>query len=125
MSELKATPGPYRVAAYPPDSSFAPHVPVRENNGSFIIAYGDPRSDNSGRIGTTDYTGEARRDRHREDDPIGLANAHLFAASWGMYRALKRITDCYGVGSSPEQFCENVREFMEEGRAELAKARGE
>jgi DnaJ-class molecular chaperone len=35
--------------------------------------------------------------------------------------ALEKITDCYGVGSSPEAFCRNVHDFMLEGRAVLAK----
>jgi DNA-binding XRE family transcriptional regulator len=29
---------------------------------------------------------------------------------------LKNIVDCYGVGSTPEKFCRNVSDFMEEGR---------
>lgn len=53
------------------------------------------------------------------------ANASLIAAAPELYDALKAITDCYGVGQPPEKFLKNVHDFMMEGRAALAKARGE
>ena len=36
--------------------------------------------------------------------------------------ALEAITDCYGLGLSPEKFCEQVADFMADARAALAKA---
>lgn len=54
------------------------------------------------------------------------ANAHLLASSWELYEALKKITDCYGVGYiDTDKFCSDVHDFMLEGRVALAKARGE
>ncbi len=61
-----------------------------------------------------------------DDGPPGQANAHLIAAAPELYEALKAITDCYGVGQrDPAKFLEHVHDFMMEGRAALAKARGE
>lgn len=54
------------------------------------------------------------------------AHAALFSAAPELYEALKAITDCYGVGyKDVEKFVEHVHDFMMEGRAALAKARGE
>lgn len=33
---------------------------------------------------------------------------------------LKAIVDCYGVGSTPEKFCEHVHDFIMRGRKLLA-----
>jgi hypothetical protein len=53
------------------------------------------------------------------------ANARLLAVAPKLYDVLKAITDCYGVGSTPEKFCEHVKEFMLAGRDVLAEARGD
>lgn len=54
----------------------------------------------------------------RENDRLKLENQQF-------REALKAITDCWGLGTSPDQFCEQVADFMEEGRAAIAKATGE
>ena len=54
--------------------------------------------------------------------PVDEANARLIAASPELLEALKAITDCWGMGTSPDQFCEQVADFMKEGRAAIAKA---
>lgn len=71
--------------------------------------------------GCSRFVGVGRRDPDLTPHP----DARLIAAAPELYDVLKAITDCYGVGFSPEKFCEHVREFMEQGRAALAKARGE
>lgn len=37
-----------------------------------------------------------------------------------MATVLKAIVDCYGVGTTPEKFCEHISEFIEQGRKLLA-----
>lgn len=55
--------------------------------------------------------------RGRNDDYQKVyADAALIITAVNYHEALidklKNITDFYGVGSSPEKFCENVRDFM-------------
>jgi len=101
MSELKATPGPY----------------FRDCNAD--MAFGVYAVVNGERKNIVNWQGLAR------PYSDGQANAHLLAASWEMYDALKAITDCYGSGLSVDKFIEVVDDFMMEGRAALSKARGE
>jgi hypothetical protein len=62
----------------------------------------------------------------RMNDGTADDAGNLIAAAPEMYSTLKAITDCYGVGyKSAEQFVKDVHDFMMEGRAALAKARGE
>lgn len=50
------------------------------------------------------------------------ANARLIAAAPDLAEILKSITDCYGIGDSPDRFCANVEQFMVDARDLLKKA---
>jgi hypothetical protein len=57
-------------------------------------------------------------------DGDGKANANLIAAAPDLYEALKAIVDCHEIGSTQEEFCEQVYDFIEEAKTALAKAEG-
>jgi hypothetical protein len=56
--------------------------------------------------------------------PNWEADKGLLIAAPEMFEALKAIVDCYGMGATPEKFCERVHTFMMEGKAVIAKAEG-
>lgn len=102
MTEPRFTKGPWEVAEYDEDAfgwKVTDTGPTQDHDGDEASEY----------IATVYSPG----------------NAAAVAALPDLYEALKNITDCYGVGSSPDDFCKNVLPFMVEGRAALAKARGE
>ncbi len=59
-----------------------------------------------------------------DDKPFGLTidDARVADAAPKMLEALEAITDCWGLGSSPDQFCEQVADFMDEAREAIAKS---
>jgi hypothetical protein len=69
-----------------------------------------------------------------EDNRFAFGGSALMAAELQRERettrapleALKAIVDCWGVGwESHEKFCKAVEDFMEDGRAAIAKAEAE
>ena len=83
----KHTVGPFRVATFG-EGDGRPTF-VRDNNGDWII------TSPAGRVGTACFMDDdvPRRKRYGHEDPEGLANARLFAASPTMLAALKAAED--------------------------------
>lgn len=56
----------------------------------------------------------------REARLKAYADAQLLTTAVNYHDALttslKNLTDCYGVGSTPEQFCKNIHDFMMKAR---------
>lgn len=115
MSETKFTPGPW-------------HIRQDWDGMGILVDCGDPT--NLATVGNvasvTDYAPFMSLSTQQEEKrAIAEANARLIAAAPDMHEALKAIVDCYGLGQSPEKFVEQVRGFIEDGRAAISKAKGQ
>jgi hypothetical protein len=113
------TKGPWR---YKRGDSFD-HGEDGPENGFEIVLSGAPESGQCRVVHLIRYA-ENIFPEDEADHAEAEANSTLIAAAPSLYEALKDITDCYGVGSTPEKFVEHVHDFMMAGRAALALARG-
>lgn len=68
-------------------------------------------------VGMDDWPLRTAKQKHAA---IRAVNSHD-----ALVEVLQAIVDCYGVGSTPEKFCEHVGGFIEEGKAALVAAKGE
>jgi hypothetical protein len=84
---------------------------VRKTGQDYAVDYNDGA--------TTFFTPYNRSPR--EEMIIALLEAHIAASSriQSLEATLKPIIDCYGVGSTPEQFVKHVHDFIMEARQAL------
>lgn len=66
----------------------------------------------------TDQRDDITERLRRIGSPSTLAGAAEIAS---LRAVLRNIVDCYGVGSTPEKFCEHVSGFIEEARGLLMR----
>ena len=110
------TPGPWRLSS----------LKFANNDGSIPVLFGDPDSDDSGRIAMIDIQSKAKRgEAWRSKCPTRDANAQLIAAAPDLYEALRDLveaatTEFNGKGASGYALAR-----LSDARAALRKATGD
>ncbi len=109
MNELKATPGPYAV-----ETMYTPPKPMHRGNTVRIYST-DPGPAQEFHLGYATNMDMETRD----------ANAHLLAASWELYQALKMLLEDIQDYQRINHLGGESNASQVLARAALAKARGE